>query len=322
MTADGFDAFCTQVLAGPTWPGDLPPATLAKEFVRYFALAGFPRFEHLDKLVQAVGVGHISEAALPAGLRGVHYALKGRPYTIHYRDDDWEGGKEHTVLHEAYEILQEKFQALCSSYTLPQRQSLCRRADRFAAAVLMQPEVFALFAQVTGVDVVALQRMYRRSYGSIALRLTEVMHAQPMLVAVYDRWEDGEPGDWRDQPDPEAFEVGIAAKTLAFQAAARGRHLRPFTCPPHLAIRRGSPVLEGSAAWRVVCSGRPVHVERVRGYDLWGIADLTVAARPVWWHGKLAKVALVAVPYHDRQVLAPQLAQGPLERVSEAFQLI
>ena len=32
-----------------------------------------------------------------------------------------------------------------------------------------------------------------------------------------------------------------------------------------------------------------------------------MAARPVLWKGRVAKVAVVAVPYGDRAVLAPQL---------------
>ena len=69
-------------------------------------------------------------------------------------------------------------------------------------------------------------------------------------------------------------------------------------------------------------TGRPVYVERVSGYDLWRVDDVTVAARPVFWHGRLAKVALVAVPYRDRSVLLPQLANASFERISHAHQVI
>ena len=77
------------------------------------------------------------------------------------------------LLHEAYEILLEKFQDLCPSYVAPKEPALCRLADRFAAAVLMQPRVFSLFARASGLDVIALQKSYRRSYASGAMRLVE-----------------------------------------------------------------------------------------------------------------------------------------------------
>ncbi|MDO8751702.1 MAG: hypothetical protein Q7K03_11280 [Dehalococcoidia bacterium] len=320
--ADGFDAFCAQILARPTWPGNLSPAALAGEFVRHFELSGFPRFDHLEHLVRQAGVGQVVEARLPDRLRGVHVGLRNGHYTIKYRDDDWDGGREHTVLHETYEILQEKFSEMCPSWRLPGKQRLCRMADRFAAAVLMQPEVFALFAQAAGLDVVALQHMYRRAYASVALRLVEVMHQQPMLVAVYDRCEEGEPSTWKDANDASVFRVGVAVRTRGFSVIPKGHRHSPSACPRQMVPRRHAPVLQGSAAWRVVQSGGPVLVERVAGCDLWGPGDLTVVARPVRWYGKLAKVALVAVPYRDRLLLEPQFGQGPLERVPMAFQVI
>jgi hypothetical protein len=305
---DAFDVFCAGVLDRTPWPGNLAPAVLAEEFVDYFGLSGFPRFQQVTQLVQRSGVGQVVETRLPPGLRGAHFGLVNEPYTIQYRDDDWEGGREHTVLHETYEILQEKFRDLCPTYSLPRKPVLCRRADRFAAAVLMQPEVFALFAQATGLDLVALQRMYRRSYVSVALRLVEVMPHQPLLAAVYERWDGGDPLDWEEDTDAALFRVGAAVNTRGF--------------PAQVMPRRHTPVLAGSAAWRVLESGLTVLVERVTGFDRWGLPDLAVIARPVRWHGRLAKVLLVAVPVGDRSLLETQLAQGPVERVPRTFQMI
>ena len=44
---------------------------------------------------------------------------------------------------------------------------------------------------------------------------------------------------------------------------------------------------------------------------------MAVAARPVIWYGKLAKIVLVAVPYRDRAVLRPQLAHDAFERLTD-----
>lgn len=143
-----------------------------------------------------------------------------------------------------------------------------------------------------------------------------------MLVAVYDRVEEGDPLDWREEADPSAFRVAVAVRTRGLAVVPRKHHHRPFAFPGHLVPRRHAPILEGSAAWRVLRSGRPVHVERVTGYDMWGFQDLAVTAKPVRWHGKLAKVVLVAVPHRDRSVLVPQLVQGPVGRVARAYQVI
>ena len=75
-------------------------------------------------------------------------------------------------------------------------------------------------------------------------------------------------------------------------------------------------------AERVVLNGRPVYVDRVSGYDLWHNDDVAVAARPVNWHGRLAKVAVLAVPYRDRTVLHPQLGHAYFEHIPHAHQVI
>ena len=320
--ADGFDDFCKGILNRPTWPGALAPAALAEEFVRHFGLGGFPRFQHLEKVLHGNGVGEIVAARLPDGLRGVHGGLRDGSYIINYLKDDWDGGREHTVLHETYEILQEKFRELCPAYLPPGKPILCRRADRFAAAVLMQPEMFALCAETTGMDVVALQRFYRRSYASVALRLVEVMHPQALLVAIYERQEDGDPVDWQEPVRPESFSVSLSTRTPPFRVSRRGFPLRSFHYPGHLVPRRKDRPVPGSAAFRVIEEGLAVHVERVFGYDLWGVTDLSVTAQPVRWHGHLAKVVLTAVPWRDRRLLEPQFGQGPLQRVPMAFQVL
>ena len=63
-------------------------------------------------------------------------------------------------------------------------------------------------------------------------------------------------------------------------------------------------------------------MERVSGYDLWRADDVAVAARPVTWRGRLAKIAVAARPCRERSVLSPQLGQAPFERVPEAHQVV
>ena len=77
------------------------------------------------------------------GLKGVHFGAPRGEYDIYYREDLWDGAKAHTVLHEAYEIIHETLCALHSDD--PPERSVCREADRFAAAVLMPPETFAAY---------------------------------------------------------------------------------------------------------------------------------------------------------------------------------
>ena len=70
-----------------------------------------------------------------------------------------------------------------------------------------------------------------------------------------------------------------------------------------LAYRRPSP---GSLAERVILEGEAEYAEVEPWQDETGRGGLAVAAKPVVWSGRLAKVAVVAVPYGDRSVLQRQ----------------
>lgn len=322
MIRDGFDVFCSGILDRRVWPGRLSPDRLAREFVSHFGLGDFPTLGRLRDLVRDAGVGEVLATRLPKGLRGIHGGVRGGRYLIYCTEDDWDGGREHTAYHETYEILQEKFADQCPDYGPPGRPALCRKADRFAAAALMEPQIFQLFAESAGLDILALKQLYGKSYAAIALRLTEVMRCQPLLLAIYDikdrdRWEPD-----RVPVGPESFAVSLVTRTPGFPAGRGGGAPRAFRCPARLIPRRKHGVIPGSAADLVIRSGRPVHVERILGYDLWGQADLTALARPVYWYGELAKVVVAAVPWRDRGVFEPQFANVSFERVSKAFQVI
>ena len=77
----------------------------------------------------------------------------------------------------------------------PSKRKVCLAADRFAAAVLMPADIFDAYARASGLDVVALHRVFRCSYASAAIRLGEVMDRQPLFVALYERDETGDPAD-------------------------------------------------------------------------------------------------------------------------------
>ena len=171
----------------------------------------------------------------------------------------------------------------------------------------MQPTLFGLFAEAAGFDVVALQRMYGRAYSSLAIRLAEVMQHQPLLAVLYERRETGDPCLWPSASGPGSFKATVVARTPGFRLRMQRR---PLSRLRGLLPRRGAPPAQGSVAERVALTGRAVYVDRVSGYDLWSDDDLAVAARPVNWHGRLAKIAVVAVPYRDRSVLRPQLGRA------------
>ena len=234
----------------------------------------------------------MSPARLPGALRGIHYTLCDESYAIHYQEDQWEGSSEYTLLHEAYEIVYETLGKL--GHQQPSKRKVCLAADRFAAAALMPADIFDAYALASGLDVAALRGVFRCSYAAAAIRLGEVMDRQPMFVALYERDEAGDPADWPEGTEPRALWAKVVKRTAGFTPPAS-----PLLCGCRGGIpHRNSPLRSGSLAEQAIQGGRGEYAEEE------GIA---VAARPVLWKGRVAKVAVVAVPFLDRAVLAPQV---------------
>ena len=67
----------------------------------------------------------------------------------------------------------------------------------------MQPKVFLVMARASGAGrCLVLQRMYRCSYASVAIRLDEGVRHPPLMVVLYENTERGDPADWKRTPSP------------------------------------------------------------------------------------------------------------------------
>ena len=175
----------------------------------------FPDFGELSARLLGMEIGTIIPCSrLPSDMRGIHYRLDSGAYTIEYAAGSGEGARSFTVLHETYEIIYEMLAEIMDR-PVPKRRA-CREADRFAAAVLMQPAPFSAYATATGLDVVALRDHYNLSCAALTLRLGEVLRSQPMLAVLYERMEEGDPGLWVETPSIESFRATVAVRTPAF----------------------------------------------------------------------------------------------------------
>ena len=284
--------FCHHLLDAENADRALNPEEIAARFVAYFGLPVRPTLDELTGLLDEAGFGTVYGLPLEDGLKGAHFGDRENGYDIYYLDALWEGAREHTVLHETYEII---YETLCDLESgAPPDRRVCQEADRFAAAVLMQPEIFADFARSSGLDVVALQRHFGRSYASVTLRLAEVMRRQPLLAVLYERRERGEPVS-RNDAAPESFGATVVTRTPGLKV--RSSRLLG-------GLRGGIPVRSrslpsGSLAEEVIIDGGMQYDED----------ELAVVAQPVVWNGSLAKIIVVAVPYGDRAVLQSQLSR-------------
>ena len=308
--------FCGLLACEIASSGQLEPETAAIKFREYFQLPHRPDREELTRLLEEGGIGTVSGGQLPHGLRGIHFSAPEGGYDVRYSLGQWKGAQEHTLLHETYEIIHETLADMFDS--CPTSTTLCADADKFAAATMMSADLFHAVARASGLDVVEIQRQYGRAYSSVAMRLAEVMKEQPMLIALYERHTAGGPLSWPDRPMPGVFRATVVRRTEGF-----GARRNPLLCgnrgaqPIHGALPR-----LGSLTYHVIESARPAYAESRRNLDPhrdsqpWDPIPqrpIAVAARPVIWNNRVAKVAVVAVSLEDRAVIRPQLERANFE---------
>ena len=194
----------------------LDPERLAARFVRYFDVPARPTMDELSAMLQRTGFGEVSGKHLD--VKGIHYSVPGGGYDIHYRSDMWAGAQDYSVVHETYEIIHE---TLCDMYSgSPPERAVCRQAERFAAAVLMQPKAFEPLALEWGLDVLKLQRAFRCSYAAVTIRLAEVLRKPPLMAVLYTRKDRSDPAGWTGSSDLRATVVRRDAGLLRLQPSS------------------------------------------------------------------------------------------------------
>ena len=92
--------FCRELLDVESVRQTLDPERLAARFVRFFALPARPTLDELADLMRRARFGEVSGRRLDS-LKGIHFSVPGGGYDIYYRQDMWDGAREHTVLHES-----------------------------------------------------------------------------------------------------------------------------------------------------------------------------------------------------------------------------
>ena len=250
-----FDDFCNKLMSDDHPMERLEPEALAAVFSAYFQLPACRGLNRLAELFERTGIGKVSPARLPGALRGIHYTLPDGSYAIHYQEGQWAGTSEYTLLHEGYEIVYETLWDRCHNEA--PEQKVCSEADRFAAAVLMPPGTFAAYAQASGLDVVELHRVFRCSYSAAALRLWEVLCAQPLAVVLYERDDDGDPATWERPTKLGDLRATVVRRTAGFPPCAPACSPAGGTavpgpenpCPP-VPWRSGRPAAAGRSTPR------------------------------------------------------------------------
>lgn len=315
--------FCIEVMDPAEDEAKVDPERTADEFVRFYSLPKIVTLGRLQGLAKFLGIKKISPNKLPESFRGYHFGSDGN-YEIQYRQQDWVGSAEHTVLHEIYEIIEDTLDGLFVEFVRRQGTALERAADTFAASVLMQTEHFLSDVYEESLDVLKLQKNYGRAYSSIILRMKRVMNNRHSFFAVIY-----EP---RIQNQVYVNEFGIVIDKKYFienfvcrylvktsDIKPNRKHGRLLWC---FLPRKKHHVMLDSVAYYVLTEQRSAFRERVEGFDMFGYDDLSIIARPVAWNGQISKVIVIGIPQKENQLL-----RGQIDRISplmlyKSFQII
>jgi hypothetical protein len=292
---------------------------LANHFVEYFDLSSYPNLMELKLLLDLHHQMASIQPSSMGGLSGCHYLDSFKKLNIEYAATDWQGRIEFTIVHECYEAIQETFEDIVQGYKAyrDSDEPSCMKpfANRFAAAVLMQPEVFLPVLLESGLDIFSLRlRFHMRSYASVAIRVRELLKPPAVddgvdfLIAIYDRNSEGEPREWDFDCCANDFCAGCVVKTsgIRLSRSRRRANFRAYLFPRRLFPVQGENPASGFIVDEVIETKKPIYYEKVM-FDLLGENDMTLVARPVQWFGRMAKVILVAVRTRDNHLLQKQV---------------
>lgn len=168
--------------------------TLAQEFINYFGLP-CPL-----TLIQILLICHNSGFF-------VHWFSdnhKSRGYNVSYRDEvhiyikenDSPSGQIYTVLHELYEIIDQKICSYISGDNRKIKKLIEEKADQFSSYVFLPSENVSEWINSYGLDVFGLKNYYNCSYGTALIRMNEVLcnlsdeetgGPTPMIGILYER---------------------------------------------------------------------------------------------------------------------------------------
>jgi len=309
------DSFLERLLHKYKNPQSLFPETMAEEWVGHSGLSALPSLSEIHRQLEAYGLA-LEKASLP-GLRGHHYCYRGGDPTILYESDEWRGAVEFTLLHEFYEIILDKMGSGLRCQAGSSRAEACWGGNRFAAAVLMQKDIFLQALHESHFDIIWLHRHFYRSYSAIAIRAQELLDRigtpakKELACIIYQR--DGDPRQWDD--GRQGFYVRCAVYTNGIRRGkGRGQG--------HPMPARKDSVPPGSIVELALQVGRPVLLKKARGLGPAEDSSLTCLARPVYWFHKPAKVILEAMKLEDGYILEAQAQPLHPQVVEEADGLV
>ena len=286
------DIFCDHVIRKLGAPDEVTEEQLAEEF-RTVYLRGLPtNLCTLRAVAASCGIRLNCLEKMPDNMRGYH-EMYGDDKNIYFKKGDVVSGTENTILHEIREMMETLFAEVNPNY-MPLR-TIARHiaANKFASAVLLPEESFRGRVYETGLDIIALARLYSKSCSQVLLRMGEVLLGRLFFYAAL--YEAG--------PGENEWKVNYWTVSYNDDDLEANFHDRGGFFP-----RKGKHVIPGSLVDMAINNRKAHLARRITMLDD-GIGEgLTAIASPLIDRNYGAtKVALVVLLDQSGELLTPQI---------------
>jgi len=284
--------FCDHIVRKCGEINELSEEQLAEEF-RLVYLKGLPtNLRALKAVAASCGIRLSELERMPQNIRGYHEIYEDSK-NIYFRKGDAVSGIQNTILHEIREMMETMFVEVQPGYAPLRTSARHIAANRFASAVLLPEQDFRSKVYETGLDIIALSRMYSKSCSQVLLRMGEVLQGRLFMYAAL--YEPNAENEWRvtywtgcsNDSYPDANVYGLDG----------------------LFPRRGRPVMPGSLVDMAIKKGKP-HLAHIALTDDIDDEALAAIARPLMISGTIAKTALVVLLGQNLDLFQPQVKRS------------
>ena len=168
--------------------------TLSQEFINYFGLPCPLTLIQILLICFYSGffVHWFSDNHKP---RGYNFDFRDEVH-IYIKENDSPSGQIFTVLHELYEIIDQKIYSYISGANKRVKELIEEKANQFSSCVLLPSENVSKWINSNGLDVFGLKNFYNCSYATALIRMNEVLcnlsdektgGPTPMIGILYER---------------------------------------------------------------------------------------------------------------------------------------
>lgn len=167
---------------------------LSQEFINYFELPCPLTLIHILLICFYSGFS-VHRFSDNHKSRGYNFEYRDEVY-ISIKEDDSPSGQIFTVLHELYEIIDQKICSYISGGNRKIKKLIEEKADQFSSYVLLPSENISEWINSYGLDVFGLKNYYDCSYATALIRMNEVLcnlsdeetgDPTPMIGILYER---------------------------------------------------------------------------------------------------------------------------------------